>query len=206
MNLKCFLLVGVFFVFLHCVNAQTADSTLDIGLSVENVDIRADSYKYKKSPTTASLYSAILPGLGQIYNEAYWKVPLVYGLLGSMVYVVYFNDNQYKLYRQSYLDLTDADPNTRYYENIASWQWMMQDEQNFASRLNIASSSARRNRDYMIIWTVVAYLAQIIDASVDAHLFDFDDSESLSYRFSPSPIVDPASGKCYPGLNFALTF
>lgn len=206
MHIKSLLFILVFLACCSGVDAQVSDSTLDIGLRVEDVGTGVEIYKHSKSPTTASLYSAVLPGLGQIYNEAYWKVPLVYGLLGSMIYVVYFNDNQYQLYRQSYLDLTDADPNTRYYENIASWEFMISDATNFASRLNTASTSARRNRDYMIIWTVVAYLAQVIDASVDAHLFDFDDSDDLSYRLSPSPLVDPASGRCYLGLNFVLRF
>ncbi|MFV0506210.1 MAG: DUF5683 domain-containing protein [Bacteroidales bacterium] len=205
MNIKSLLLISSLLAWSLSIDAQVADSTLGIELN-KDIESGASIYTHTKSPTTASLYSAIFPGLGQIYNEAYWKVPIVYGLLGSMLYVVYFNDNQYKLFRKSYLDLTDADPNTIYYQNIASWKWMIKDKQNFASRLNTASSSARRNRDYMIIWTVVAYLAQIIDASVDAHLFSFDDSESLAYRISPAPLLDIASGKSYLGLNFVLTF
>jgi len=70
------------------------------------------------SPAKASLYSAIFPGLGQLYNKKYWKLPLVYGGFGALGYSVTFNQTNYSKYKNAYIDFTDDIPETQSYLNV----------------------------------------------------------------------------------------
>jgi len=70
------------------------------------------------SPKKASVYSAVLPGLGQAYNKKYWKIPLVYGGFAAFGYFIRWNNRNYNTSRQAYMDLTDKDPNTNSYMKL----------------------------------------------------------------------------------------
>ena len=140
------------------------------------------------SPRKATIYSAILPGLGQIYNKKYWKVPLVYIGLGTLGYFIDWNNDQYIIYRQAYADIVDDDPNTDSYQQFnEDGRWDSQLQQ-FTDRLETAKDNARRNRDLVIISTAAFYVLNIIDASVDANFFDFDISDDLSFNWAPGPV------------------
>lgn len=146
--------------------------------------------KNAHSPRKATLYSAILPGLGQIYNKKYWKVPIVYGgFVGFSLSIDYWN-GKLVLYKQAYSDITDSDPRTNAYLDLEAAQYFdtennASDRKEFSDRLEKARDGARRYRDLNIIGTVVFYAINIIDASVDAHFFDFDISEDLSMIWTP---------------------
>lgn len=148
--------------------------------------------KPEHSPRKATIYSAVFPGLGQIYNKKYWKVPLVYIGFSAFVYFIDWNNDQYQLYRQAYSDIVDDDPNTVSYEELNfEGRWDLENAsqlQQFADALERAKETARRNRDLVIISTAAFYALNIIDASVDAHFFNFDISDDLTMRWTPGPV------------------
>ena len=139
------------------------------------------------SPKKATLYSTFLPGLGQIYNKKYWKVPVLYGLLGTFTYFVIYNDHQYMIYRQAYRDRIDGFT-------------QQQDEGEYIDVLSndqLKSEMKRweRSRNFNAIGIFLTYIANIIDANVDAHFFDYDISDDLSLRIMPvaSPVISENS-------------
>ena len=166
------------------------------------------SYKTNKatnpiSPQRATLYSALLPGLGQAYNGDYWKIPIVYGGLGFCVYWADQCDSQYKRYRTAY--------NKKYaFDNGTST-----DLDEFGGRYSLttlknAREMARRNRDLTILVTGLVYILNIIDANVFAHLSYFDINSDLSLHYEPTLLNETtfASGKNSPavGLKLQLKF
>lgn len=144
--------------------------------------------KPKHSARKATIYSAILPGMGQVYNKKYWKVPLIYIGFGAFAYFIDWNNDQYVLYRQAYADIVDDDPNTNSFEDLnfeGRWDGQLQQ---FTTALQRAKDYSRRNRDLVIISTAAFYALNMIDASVDAHFFDFDISDDLTMRWMPGPV------------------
>ncbi len=171
----------------------------------------ADSLEIKKptikhSPRKATIYSAILPGLGQIYNKKYWKVPLVYGGFVTFGYFINFNNDLYVKYKHAYSDIIDEDPNTNSFKNLDVNPIYFEDDKiiQFKATLKNAKDNARRNRDLVIISTVAFYAANIIDASVDAHFFNFDISENLAINWVPAPMMC-ADQKLF-GIHCIFTF
>ncbi len=157
--------------------------------------LRADSVSAKvvtpeHSPRKASLYSALLPGLGQAYNRKYWKIPLIYAGFGAFGYFIGWNNGNYSSARQAYKDLTDDDPLTDSYNQLK--QIIYFDLNNPSSVANLkqglisSQDYYRRNRDLLVIIAVGFYGLNIIDASVDAHFFDFDIGDDLTFRLIPS--------------------
>ena len=140
-----------------------------------------------QSPRKAAILSSTLPGLGQIYNKKYWKIPIIYaGLLTSAYYI---NDNnvQYKLYKDAYLKRLDNNP----------------DNDNFVGEyssgdLLILKDFYRRNREVSILCFVGTYIINVLDASVDAHLFDYDISEDISLQMTPTSTAN------FNGLSLTL--
>jgi hypothetical protein len=128
-----------------------------------------------KSPRKASIYSAILPGSGQFYNEKYWKIPVLYAAMGTALYVANWNRKEYLSYRKAYQYRTDADESTLdEYEGIYT-----------ESNLITIKNYHRKNRDLGYIIMVGIYLLNIVDASVDAHLFNFNVNDYLSLKIAP---------------------
>ncbi len=142
------------------------------------------------SPKKAAIYSAVLPGWGQAYNKKYWKIPLIYAGFGTIGYFIGWNNKNYKTLKLAYGDLTDGDDSTNSYLDLDAAKYYdldNPDELNkFKNGLNKQQNYYRRNRDLLIISIVGFYGLNIIDASVDAHLFDFDISEDLSFNWEPS--------------------
>ena len=143
-------------------------------------------------PNRAAFYSAVLPGLGQIYNKKYWKLPIIYGGGAVFLYFVKRNDIRYNRYKNALIAETDNNPN-----NVNPFRLS-------ADRLNSQVDFYRRNRDYMIIFTCVFYGLNILDAYVDAHLNEFDVSDDLSMKISPMIDQQPNSMKPSFGLKLAL--
>lgn len=131
------------------------------------------------SPKRASLYSAVLPGLGQVYNEAYWKVPVIYTGLITSVYFIVDNNDQYQEFRSAY--------NSRFSngEEIESADYTDKYKTTSTSSLLKLQDFYRNQRDFATIISVGIYLINIVDAAVDAHLFHFDVSEDLSMNVQP---------------------
>lgn len=142
----------------------------------------AEKYNYPDStfikahsPHKATFLSALVPGLGQIYNKAYWKVPVLYAGFTGLGYYASYNNQIYKKYQRELLARTDGDPNT---ESTLP--------EGYTNESIISQRDTwRRYRDLCYIGIGLLYVAQIIDADVDAHLFDYDISEDLSMRVEP---------------------
>lgn len=155
------------------------------------------------SPRKATIYSAALPGLGQIYNRKYWKVPFVYGGFAALGYFINFNHGEYIKFRQAYSDIIDTDPNTSsYLKLIVNYQPDRTSQ--YTETLRTTKDYWRRNRDLLVIGTAVFYAINIIDASVDAHFFKFDISDDLSMKWVPGPVMC-ANDKTI-GVHCRITF
>jgi hypothetical protein len=139
----------------------------------EIVEIETDTLINR--PTTAALYSAALPGLGQAYNKKYWKIPILYG--GGLVlgYFINYNHKLYNQYRDGLIALLDEDDRTVPFDDRLG--------QNDYQR---AVDYWRRNRDLLMIGVVVLYVVAIVDAHVDAHLDLFTVDEDISLNLEPS--------------------
>ena len=124
-----------------------------------------------KIPKKAALYSAILPGSGQIYTKKYWKVPVIYGGLITSAYYINESNDFYQLYKSTYLNRLDGD---------------FTDNLNYSdSDLRTLTEHYRRNREVSALLFTLTYILNIVDASVNAHLFDYDVSEDLSLHIQP---------------------
>jgi len=173
------------------------------------------------SPTKAWLLSAALPGLGQAYNQRYWKIPVIYGGFVAFSYFIQTNNFRYKIYLKAYdtkyqmehLRKSDFGSDLDY--EAAYNRLEAQLEAPFKStptdRLQYYKNGYRRDRDYYIILTVLFYIVNMVDAAVDAHFFTYDISNDLTLQWQPymmneglyasSPQLKPTIG-----LNFSVTF
>ena len=134
----------------------------------------------RHSPHKATIYSMILPGLGQAYNRKYWKIPIVYAGFGVFYYLIDYNNTEYVKWRDAYYfslvnEDPDADPINDYYE-------LYGDNPDF---LKARKNDARRYRDLNYILAGVWYALNVIDAAVDAHLFTWDVNDDISLRVEP---------------------
>lgn len=156
----------------------------------EEIPVDPNSVKLEKkySPKKAAMLSAAFPGLGQIYNKKYWKLPFVYGGLAALGYSVYWNNKYFVYYSNAYFDYTDDNPTTNRWKEVFDQSNIDSSDEadsQLATKLDQKRTSYRRDRDFMIILTLGMYVLNIIDASVDAHLADFDISKDLSLRVEP---------------------
>lgn len=176
----------------------------------------ADDYQFDEKgkkifnpdPTRAVWLSALCPGLGQIYNRRYWKLPIIVAGFMGLGYGTSWNNTQFKDYSNGYLDLMSGDPDRKSYmdffppntdESTLNKEWLQ-------SVLKNRKNYYRRNRDLCIICMVAVYLVAIVDAYVDAQLAHFDISPDLSLDISPGLYTEPVSRKFSLGMNWAFTF
>ena len=125
------------------------------------------------SPTKASVLSAIIPGAGQVYNKKYWKVPIIYASLFTSIYFINDNQTKFNIYKDAFI--TRENGGTDDYINIYD-----------TSQLITIMDYYERNRDISYIITSAIYILNIVDASVDAHLFHYDINEDLSIEWHPT--------------------
>lgn len=178
------------------------DSTrtrVDIGDGI--VEIEQDSQVVMssdiqfKSPSAAALYSAIFPGLGQIYNGKYWKLPIVYGAIGAGVYSITWNQKNYNVFLEAY--------RIRKNGGIDDYINILKTEDQLISWMDYY----RNNRDLSILLTTLAYTFTILDAYVDAHLINFTINDDLSMRIEPSTFPEFHSQNLYAyGVKLRFDF
>lgn len=150
------------------------------------------------SPHTATMYAAILPGLGQIYNKKYWKLPLLYGGAAALGYAIHFNNKYLKKYSNAYRDFLLGDPNNKSYMYFVNKAHLTEaDVQGvykswFQNSLKKKKDYYRRYRDMSIFGMAGLYIVQIVDACVDAHFFNFDVSDDLAINWAPA--ASPETG------------
>jgi len=146
--------------------------------------------EFKPDPRKTLIFSAIFPGLGQIYNRKYWKLPILYGGFIGFSYAISWNNRYYQDYFQAYKDIMDEDPETNSWHNFLRYG---QDPESVDTTwlkdvLRRGKNYYRRYRDLSIIGTVALYGLSIMDAYVDAQLFEFDITPDLSMRVEPAVI------------------
>jgi hypothetical protein len=154
----------------------------------------SDTTRKKHSPKTATIMSAVLPGLGQAYNKKYWKIPIIYVGFGACAYFINFNTGQYNNYKLAYKYKNDNDPNT-------IDPYPIYTNEDILSLKNYY----RRNLELSYIATMVVYLFNVLDASVDGNLYDFDVSEDLSLHVEPS-IINTYNNNNAAGIKFTMSF
>ena len=178
-------------------------------VSNDSIQISNEKTVKKHIPGKATMYSAVLPGLGQIYNKKYYKLPIIYGGFVGLGYMINFYNKNYFAFKQAYFDLNDNNPLTKSYETtFPDKYWNYSDKSNYTqynSKFLEIIDYYRRNRDIYIIATVGFYLLNVLDANVDAHFMNFDISEDLTLNFEPFT-VDPITNSPILGGHLVLTF
>ena len=200
---------------------NTADSIIETSILINDTmalkQAMSSVPSFKPDPKRAVLYSAIFPGLGQIYNKKYWKLPIVYGGFVGFIYAITWNNKTYKDYHVAYKDLyNDKKYNL---DNPEEWHKSWKDfipaggtaesyinNSYFENGLRSKTNYYRRYRDLSIILSVAWYFLCMADSYVDAQLFDFDITPDLSMRVEP--VVTPRtrhSSDLY-GINCCIKF
>ncbi len=183
--------------------AQTADSTAvrsnDTLVVVEPpLVLSAAELTWKPDPLKSVWLGVIVPGLGQIYNRSYWKLPIVYGGFMGCGFAIAWNDEKYNAYKEAYRDIVQ-DAGHLSTNPLKSYNAILPEgytierlggESGYTSILQDKQNTYRRYRDISIVVAVVVYALSIIDAYVDAQLFDFDISEDLSLNIEPQLYLD----------------
>lgn len=184
------------------------DSVLTVVTADEIPSEFSGKRAFNPNPTRAVWMSVLCPGLGQIYNRRYWKLPIIVGGFMGLGYATAWNNNQLQDYTQGYRDLTDADPSTNSYMNFfpPNAQESDFDKQWLTSTMKSRKDYYRRNRDLCIICLVGLYLLCMVDAYVDASLAHFDISDNLSMDLQPVMFTAPVDNSVALGLNWAFNF
>jgi hypothetical protein len=198
-----YILFLILFFATESVVAQTVrpDSVVAIAVQTDSSTIARDRTKAKKdtvekhSPRKATLRSALVPGWGQAYNKEYWKIPLVYAAVGIPAGFFIYNHTWYKRTKRAYEIRVNND--TAGFPTIDP---KLQDLN--AQSLQFYRNQFRRDRDYSILYTLIAWGLNVADATVFAHLKDFDVSDDLSFKIKPgySPMAQTK------GLSLVLAF
>ena len=191
-------LTGIWLMWLVCVCnpviAQQTDSSLKkVALSGDSASVVKTTVPF--SPRKATLRSAILPGWGQIYNRKYWKLTLVWGALGTTAGIYFYNVKNYRSLKNAYIYLLDNDPANDalidpLYRNLSP------------EAIRSYRNSFRQNVDYSVLFFILFWGLNVVDATVDAHLKAFDVNDNLSMYIKPgySPLANTS------GLSLVLRF
>lgn len=170
---------------------------------VEEPELLITAEESSHSPLKATMLSATLPGLGQAYNGKYWKIPVIYAVFGGVGYAFYNNNNNYQHYRKAWVaKLAVQDGNT----NIEDMYPRASPEQ-----LERAMNGWRRYLEITYIVGAAFYVLNILDATVDAHLLDFDVGEDLGMSIMPAFINEPYQhagklGSSHAGIKLSFRF
>jgi hypothetical protein len=171
--------------------------------------------KFVPDPMRATMLAVAFPGLGQIYTRKYWKLPLVYGGFAALIYSVQFNSKNYTAYMKAYQDFTDLIPSTDSYLKLIQANPSTYDPVLYHESYNPANAQYykdgmlrmvdlyKRYRDLSYIGIAGWYLISILDANVDASLFNYDISNNLNLTVMPMQLPLPG-GYVGVGLNVGL--
>jgi hypothetical protein len=200
MNLKLpyyiFLFVGVLISKRIAAQADTVIKKNNITKEITIVE-EEKTYPKQHSPKKASTYSAIFPGLGQIYNKKYWKLPIVYGAVGGTVYSFLWNQSEFIKARDAYRIRINGTPDQQ--GGIDPFYIPFSNDQIKANR-----DFYRRNRDLSVVLFLAVYLINILDASVDAHLYHFNVNDDLDAFVKPN--IQMTGLTPAPALNLTFRF
>jgi Family of unknown function (DUF5683) len=150
----------------------------------------------KYNPKVASLRSAIIPGWGQAYNKKYWKIPIIYGALGTTGYIFFYNLSTYKSLKEAVILLSDS--TTSLTDPRVSPLYRLYGVNNLRTLRN----EFRQNLDYSVLFFLIFWGLNVVDATVDAHLKAFDVSPNISMKIRPG-LNSTNNG---PGIAFVFSF
>lgn len=197
-------LVPFFFILIFQFNylpnyAQQKDTTLTTvsanidTTSKKNILSQDTSGLRKHSPRLATLRSALIPGWGQAYNRKYWKIPIIYGALGTTAVIFAYNLKTYKSLKQAYIYISDTIPSN---DALINPDFVALSPESIRSYRN----SFRQNVDYSVLFFMLFWGLNIVDATVDAHLKSFDVSSDISLKIKPSLNLNT------PGVSLVFSF
>ena len=189
---KYFIFVVLFSIGIFNSYAQKEDD-----VTIKVTDTVFSNYDFNPlSPSKAAFYSAILPGLGQAYNKKYWKIPIIYGALGSGIYFYSFNNTNYKKARTAFKLMQDGKPHE--YDGVGDHIFLSEDA------LISAQENYKKDRDLSLLVTIGLYVLQILEASTNAHLLQHNVDDNLSFK--PAIIKDDFSNKQIVGASINFNF
>lgn len=183
-------------------------NTDSIAKAAADMEYYGKEISFNPNPNRAVWLSALFPGLGQVYNRRYWKLPLVVGGFMGISYAMTWNGKMLTDYTNAYRDAMDNDPNSKSYLNFLppgtkeasiNMEWLRK-------TLKSRKDMFRRNRDLSIICMAGLYLICMVDAYVDASLSHFDITPDLSMQVSPAFIENNKNGIPSVGVQCALKF
>lgn len=152
------------------------------------------------SAKKAAIMSAVLPGLGQGYNKKYWKIPIIYAGFGALYYFIRLNGTEYRGFRDAYNIVSAGDS-----ANFMNNEYIVRYNANL-NQLEEGRNYYRRNMELTYILSGLLYILQIVDASVDANLYDFDVSDDLTLRFEPVNNYHYLATRPSPGITLRYKF
>ena len=154
------------------------------------------------APSKAAFYSAILPGLGQIYNKRYWKAPIVWGAIGTGIYVYSINNTEYRRARNAFKRRLAGFEDDEFWDlNGDGFGPDLTSE-----ALQGAQENTQRDRDLALVITIALYALNIIDANVDSHLKQYNVSDDLAVDFNPYLDINPFTNKPNYGMAMVIKF
>lgn len=167
-----------------------SDSLMNVPLTVQDEKELYDKKAFwKPDPIRAMWLGMVVPGLGQIYNRKYWKLPIIYGGFLGCIYALTWNAQMLADYNQAYLDIMDSDPQTKSYEKMLPIGYdITGKEARFQEIFKNRKNTYRRYRDLSIFVMIGIYALSVVDAYIDAELSTFDISRDLSLRIIPTSI------------------
>jgi len=178
--------------------------------AVAKVEIGLDTLQnkvFKPNPARVVWMAAIIPGCGQILNKKYWKLPIVYGGFMTMAYFISWNSSHYNSYKNAYLDILSNDPAATSYLDVLPKGATVADMGGMTNYTNILKNKQdafRRYRDLSVIMTIGYYALTIVDAYVDAQLYDFDITPDLSLHLQPTLLENRFGVKNTLGMQFCI--
>jgi hypothetical protein len=150
----------------------------------------------RHSPLYAALFSAACPGLGQAYNRKYWKIPIVYAGLGGLGYAVYYTASNFVGYRAAYrAQVADVPDPYASYKGVDDPATLKEYRDYF-----------KKNLDISAICTGVWYILNIVDAAVDAHLFEWNMKDDIHLSWQPVMMNNYSQASTAPGVRLNLNF
>ena len=179
------ILIFIFFstVFALSSFAQKPDLILDTAghaFIPKGTLVLKDTSAKKYNPNIAVRRSAMIPGWGQATNKKYWKIPIVYGALGTTAFIFFRNLSQYKDAKQAYVLATDGDTSNDYL--IKQPYYTVRDQ---PERIRVFRNQVRQNVDYSVLFFIAFWGLNVADAAVDANLKTFDVGNDLSFQIKP---------------------
>lgn len=185
---KCLLIISLILSLSSFAQDLKMSKVDTLDFITDEIDILA--------PSKAAFYSAVLPGLGQIYNKKYWKTPIVWAALGTSIFFYVDNDKFYTRYRAAFKNRLAGRPDE--FDGNSDAVFLSQ------SALERAQNVYKKNRDLSLFISIGIYILNIVEANVDAHLPDKALNTNIS--FTPEIFMSPITNEALFGASLKFKF